>query len=292
MLLGDLLGKPLVISGKEVILVDDRISDNGVEGAEIDLLVEIEPPDGISPGFYISEPSLVAVRTSYPDNAMYGLWQTLYHSGLLSGSEFIFLPFNDHSGRYAQLEQQGDKWVPVSSNVVTGGTLADGITEVSDVYRLTVDPSLLVLPDEPAMLHRERTAMIQQRSRRRYWQTAVVMSVIAVFALIYEAAMVVSHISQVALIDDLRKEQQSLNERIGTLARTRLLKESNYDQTLERIFYLHTIDPNLVTAQASRFDRDVILNLNRDTLPLLTTIDWVVPEITDDGGVAVVLSGE
>lgn len=63
MLLGDLLGKPLVIGGKEIILVDDRISDMGVESANIDTLVEIEPPDGISPGFYISEPSLVTVRT-------------------------------------------------------------------------------------------------------------------------------------------------------------------------------------------------------------------------------------
>lgn len=292
MLLGDLLGKPLVIDGREVILVDDRIGDSGVEGAEIDLLVEIEPPDGVSPGFYISEPSLVAVRTSYPDHTMYGLWQTLYRSGMLSGSEYVFLPFNEHSGRYAQLEQLGDIWVPVSSNVVTGGTLADGITEVSDVYRLTVDPSFLVLPDESAMLHRERIAMIQQRSRRRYWQTAIVMSVIAVFGLVYEAAMMISHGSQVALIDDLRQEQQSLNERIGTLARTRLVKESNYDQIVERIFYLHTIDPDLVTAPASRFDSDVILNLNRNTLPLLNAIDWVVPEITDDGGVAVVLSGE
>lgn len=292
MLLGDLLGKPLVIDGKEIILVDDRISDSGVEGAEIDLLVEIEPPDGVSPGFYISEPSLVAVRTSYPDHTMYGLWQTLYHSGMLSGSEFVFLPFNDYSGRYAQLEQQGDTWIPVISDVVTGGKLADGITEVSDVYRLNVDPSLLVLPDEPAMLHRERTAMIQQRSRRRYWQTAVVIGVIALLGAIYEGAVMISHSSHVSLIDDLRQEQRSLNERIGTLTRTRLLREPNYNQALERIFYLHTIDPDLETAQASRFDDDVILILNRDTLPFLRTIDWVVPEITDDGGVAVVLNGE
>lgn len=292
MLLGDLLGKPLVIDGKEVILVDDRISDIGVAGAEIDTLVEIEPPDGISPGFYISEPSLVAIRTSYPDHTMYGLWQTLYHSGMLSGAEFVFLPFNESSGRYAQLEKQGDTWVPVVSDVVTGGTLADGITEVTDVYRLDVDPSLLVLPDEQAMLHRERIAMIQQRSRRRYWQTAVVVGVIAVVGAIYEGAMMLSHSSQVSVIEDLRAEQRSLNERIGTLTRTRLLNEPDYNQTLERIFHLHTIDPGLETAQASRFDDDVILLLSRDTLPFLKTIDWVVPEITDDGGVAVVLSGE
>ena len=269
MLLGDLLGKPLVIDGKEIILVDDRISDIGVVGAEIDTLVEIEPPDGVSPGFYISEPSLVAIRTSYPDHTMYGLWQTLYHSGMLSGAEFVFLPFNENSGRYAQLEKQGDTWIPVISDVVTGGTLADGITEVSDVYRLDVDPSLLVLPDEQAMLHRERTAMIQQRSRRRYWQTAIVIGLIAVVGAIYEGAMMLSHSS-----------------------RTRLLNEPDYNQTLERIFHLHTIDPGLETAQASRFDDDVILLLSRDTLPFLKTIDWVVPEITDDGGVAVVLSGE
>lgn len=292
MLLGDLLGKPLVIDGKEIILVDDRISDIGVVGAEIDTLVEIEPPDGVSPGFYISEPSLVAIRTSYPDHTMYGLWQTLYHSGMLSGAEFVFLPFNENSGRYAQLEKQGDTWVPVISDVVTGGTLADGITEVTDVYRLDVDPSLLVLPDEQAMLHRERIAMIQQRSRRRYWQTAVVVGVIAVVGAIYEGAMMLSHSSQVSVIEDLRAEQRSLNERIGTLTRTRLLNEPDYNQTLERIFHLHTIDPGLETAQASRFDDDVILLLSRDTLPFLKTIDWVVPEITDDGGVAVVLSGE
>jgi len=292
MLLGDLLGKPLVIDGKEIILVDDRISDIGVVGAEIDTLVEIEPPDGVSPGFYISEPSLVAIRTSYPDHTMYGLWQALYHSGMLSGAEFVFLPFNENSGRYAQLEKQGDTWIPVISDVVTGGTLADGITEVSDVYRLDVDPSLLVLPDEQAMLHRERTAMIQQRSRRRYWQTAIVIGLIAVVGAIYEGAMMLSHSSQVSLIEDLRAEQRSLNERIGTLTRTRLLNEPDYNQTLERIFHLHTIDPGLETAQASRFDDDVILLLSRDTLPFLKTIDWVVPEITDDGGVAVVLSGE
>lgn len=292
MLLGDLLGKPLVIDGKEIILVDDRISDIGVVGAEIDTLVEIEPPDGISPGFYISEPSLVAIRTSYPDHTMYGLWQTLYHSGMLSGAEFVFLPFNENSGRYAQLEKQGDTWVPVVSDVVTGGTLADGITEVSNVYRLDVDPSLLVLPDEQAMLHRERTAMIQERSRRRYWQTAIVIGVVALIGAIYEGAMMLSHSSQVSLIEDLRAEQRSLNERIGTLTRTRLLNEPDYSQTLERIFHLHTIDPGLETAQASRFDGDVILLLSRDTLPFLKTIDWVVPEITDDGGVAVVVSGE
>lgn len=292
MLLGDLLGKPLVIGGKEIILVDDRISDMGVESANIDTLVEIEPPDGISPGFYISEPSLVTVRTSYPDHAMYGLWQTLYHSGMLSGAEFVFLPFNEYSGRYAQLEKQGDSWVPIVSDVVTGGTLADGITDVSDVHRLDVDPSLLILPDEKAMLHRERIAMMQQRSRKRYWQTAVVIGVIALVSAVYEGAMILSHASQVSLIKDLRAEQRSLNERIGSLTRTRLLEEPNYNRTLERIFHLHTIDPNLETARASRFDKDVIVILSRDTLPFLKTIDWVIPEITDDGDVAIVLSGE
>lgn len=288
--LGDLLDKPLVIDGQEVILVDDQIGDAGFDPVEHEV-IEIEPPDGVSPGFYINEETLMAIRTQYPDHTPYGLWQTLYHSGYLSGSDFLFLPYDEVSGRYAHLLQSDDGWEPLSSGIVIGGSLGDGLTDVDVAHKLDVDPSLLVIPQSPALLTRERLAMIEQRSRKRYWRTGAVCFVLIMLGALFEGAMMIKHSSQVSTIEDLRSQQRSLDERMGSLTRSRLLNDPSYSQSLQRIFELHTIDPNAATANNSSFANDVILVLGRDTLPLVKSIDWIVPEVTDDGSVAVIIDG-
>ena len=66
MLLGDLLGKPLVIDGQDVVLVDDHIGDSRIPVEELDKVIEIEAPDGPYMGFYTNEDHLIALRTQYP----------------------------------------------------------------------------------------------------------------------------------------------------------------------------------------------------------------------------------
>lgn len=293
MLLGDLLGKPLVIDGQDVVLVDDHIGDSRIPVEELDKVIEIEAPDGPYMGFYTNEDHLIALRTQYPEHTPYGLWQTLFHSGMLSGAEYLFLPFDEVSGRYAKLIQQEDGWIPLMSGVVTGGTLTDDpMVSLDETHRLNVDTSLLRLPNEPAMLHRERLAMLQKRSRKRYWITGLACTGILALAGVYEGVMMLQHSSRVSTIEELRETQSSLDKRIASLTQSRLISEPDYSLQLERVFHLHTIDPTLTTAKGSTFDDEVILLLDRNTFPFLRTIDWIIPEVTDDGSVAVRIKGE
>lgn len=292
MLLGDLLGKPLVIDGQDVVLVDDHIGDSRIPVDELDKIIEIEAPDGPHLGFYTNEDYLIALRTQYPDHTPYGIWQTLYHSGMLSGAEYLFLPFDEGSGRYAKLIQQEGEWIPLMSGVVTGGALTDDpMVSLDDTHRLNIDTSLLRLPSEPAMLHRERLAMLQKRSRKRYWTTGLICLGILALGAVYEGVMMLQHSSRVSTLEELRAEMQGLDERVALLTQSRLASEPDYTAALEKIFHLYTLDPAFVTAKNSRLDKEVILVMDRNTLPFLRTIDWVIPEITDDGSIAVRIKG-
>lgn len=292
MLLGDLLGKPIVIDGQDVILVDDHIGDSTFDLEQQDGLIEIEAPDGVSPGFYIEHDPLMAVRTSYPDHTPYGLWQTLYRSGMLSGSEVLFIPFDEGSGRYAKLIQGEDGWMPLLSGFVTGGELSeDQHISLDEAHRLNVDPSLLVLPNSPALLHREREALLQQRTSKRYWTTGVICAVLLLSAFVVESVARFQHSSAKDTVEELREQQRDLDKRIGNLTQSRLISQPDYQKTLSRIFHLHSIDPSLTTAQGSTFKNEVVLLLDRNSLPFVRSFDWVVPGVAGDGSIIISLEG-
>lgn len=292
MLLGDLLGKPIIIDDQDVILVDDHIGDSTFGRDQQDGLIEIEPPDGISPGFYIEQDSLMAARTSYPDHTPYGLWQTLYRSGMLSGAEILFLPFDEGSGRYARLLSGEDGWVPLLSGFVTGGELSeDQHISLDDAHRLNVDPSLLVLPKNPALLHREREALLQKRTSKRYWTTGIICVSLLATALLIESVARFQHSSAKDTVEALREQQRDLDRRIGNLTQSRLITRPDYSQALERIFHLHTIDPRLATAQSSTFKDEIVLMLDRNSLPFLRSFDWVVPEVAGNGSIVIGVDG-
>lgn len=286
MRLNDLLNTPIVIGGQEVILIDDHIGDDNLSLESVEDLVEIEPSDGVSPGFYVNESQLLKVRTDFPGIKTFGLWQTIYGSGLLKGHEYLFIPFNEGSGRYARLYQQDGLWIPVHSGIVTGGDLSDdaGLT-VSDTKELSFDPQLLVVPGAEALLLREHQARLEKRSRKRYWAAGVACLAVVVLTGIIETALTFQYRWAEKEMADLRAEERELNERIGKLTRTRLLRQPDYSTQIKRVFLMYSMDPQLATGQSSTFSGPIYLLMNRDTLPLVRSIEWVIPSISGEGSI-------
>lgn len=288
MLLNELLNTPITIGGKTVILVDDHIGDDNLSAEEIEDLIEIEAPDSRSPGFNVSEKALFAIRTSHPDVPTYGLWQTLYHSGLLEGHEYVFVPFDAMSGRFARLENGDSGWVLQRSGIVTGGELTEEFgVGVDRAHELDIDPSQLALPDDEALLLREHQARVAKLARKRYLATALVCLAIVVSAVITEGVLVLKHRSVMLEMNALKEEQLELDQQIADLTRTRLARQPDYSTPISRLFKLQTLDPELVTGSGSSFQKGIVTLLSRESMPLVRTMEWVSPGIHQSGDIIV-----
>lgn len=285
-----ILNRPVTINGQELILVDDMIGDGAVPLDKVDEIVEIEPPEGLSPGFYIWEPDLLDIRGKFPDLPTYGLWQVLYHSGLLVGSELLSVPFNatGTNGRYARLSQESGKWAPIHSGIIFGKNLTeDPDSTFSQTNVLTFDLDELRLPARTALLFREQQALTEKRSRRRVLVTGLACVGIVLVTGIVEVVLTLQHRSQALEMASLKAEQKELTEQMRALTNSRLQAVSDYSTPIERLMQLYFLDPNITTARSTSFDDKILALVDRDYLPYVRTLPWTLPKISESGDVVV-----
>lgn len=287
MRLPELLNKPLVIGGQDVVLVDDHIGDLNIDSSD---LLEIEPPRDDSPGFYASEKDILQIRAQYPEHRTYGLWQTLYHSGLLTGAGILFVPNTDMDGRYAQMSDEGGRWVPQLSGIVSGGMLSGLPNESLDqAHHVNITLDLLNLPSHQALLVSEYQAQIQKRTKQRYTAAGLAALAILIVTVVLEVVLMMQHRAATLEMKALQAKEEELLGTMTTLLKSRRPKTEPYEPTLGRIYELLTIDPSMSIKQGSMVEMSAILN--RDFLQLVRALPWANPEITPTGQLEVPIVG-
>lgn len=288
-----LIGKPIEVEGKEVILLPDKVGGE-LSDSEIMDMLELAPEDVATgaPAFYLSERELGRVKQQYPGIPVYGLWHTLYVSGLLTGTQFIGILESPDTGIYVHCVEALDSsgWNVVHSGTIDSRMLIEHPDVLFDqVAELSPDLATLKLPTHPAMLVEERRALRKQRENRIMVIGAISAALIIAVAGVTDLFLKMRYDQQVKQIATAQQLNSQLISEVQSLMGNRLSKWPSNTSQIERIARLMIIDPSISTRPNQRFDDDIELYASWKYLAALKGVRWAYRGISQDGNINLVV---
>src|SRR5690606_13608633 len=230
-----LIGKPIEIEGKEVILLPDKVGGE-LSDSEIMDMLELAPEDISTgtPAFYLSERELGRVKQEYPGIPVYGLWHTLHVSGLLTGARFIGILERSDTGIYVHCQEDPDAtgWSVVHSGTLDSRMLIEHPdVPFDEVLELSPDLLSLKLPSQQAMLVEERRALRKQRENRIMVIGAISAALIIAVAGVTDLFLKMRYDQQVKKVATAQQLNSQLLSEVQSLMGNRLSKwPNNTDQ--------------------------------------------------------------
>lgn len=148
-------------SGREYVFVQDEVADK----SSFDNAIRIHDASATISGLWVPPEQLQEARGSYPNRLSYGIWQTIYESGIWRGGDYDSVIY--YSNRDAEeggvVSIKDGRWI-VTAEILGG--LPAGIAAHQPLYVTSEDLASLPLPKTCLKLHaeiyRERRAAIQR----------------------------------------------------------------------------------------------------------------------------------
>lgn len=158
------LFQPVWIEQQAVILVPDVVGPIPV--AEQHNYVDIAPATQTTPGIAVREQDVEEMREQYPDLPVYGIWQVLIVSGLVSAQKTLQVLQTTAWDGYYLFSDMGR--VQYSGVYEAGFFAADTSFSLPDAAPISFYAEQLLLPPAPARLACELHAERRQRIKRSW----------------------------------------------------------------------------------------------------------------------------
>lgn len=287
-----LIGKPIEIEGKQVILLPDRVGGELNEHELADML-ELVPEDHTlgTPAFYLSERELGRIKQEYPGIPVYGLWHTLFVSGLLKNERILGILEHADTGIYVISEQDEETgaWHLIHSGTFSGMLLEHPDIPWEMVVPLEPDLSQLKLPNSQAMLLEERRALRKQRETKIVIVGAVAAALILAVAGITDFFLKFrfdQKMKEVAVAHQLNTQLQS---EVYALMGSRLSKWPSDTNQILQLTRLLMVDPAVSTRPGQRFNQAISLKSDWKNQAAFRGIEWAYIGLAQDGNVDLVV---
>tara|TARA_R110001606_G_scaffold398765_2_gene578823 strand:- start:79219 stop:80169 length:951 start_codon:yes stop_codon:yes gene_type:complete len=268
------IGKPIVIDGKEVIVVRDMVGTPASgRDAEVSSLVEPKGSDG-RPPIYVAENELARLRENYPGMSVYGLWQILFYNDAVKyGGPYITFPLYERNGLF--LSMLPDSTFSKPSEISHSGEYVDGFMSENPDYdpenaiRIDVDILSLKLPDHAAHTRVERSEQIRTETNRRWMVVSGLCGLIILATVAVNYGLSTVFKSHMADYSAKRSLIADLEDREASLASERLLERPDDQAVLDQLIQLFQMYP---TAWTPTSDEGVIIGF-KGTHLLITPPD-------------------
>ena len=153
--------------GKKIIILPDFIGALPIH--EQHLYVEVVPSTNECPAIYIKEQDIEEAREKNVGVIIFGLWQILCESNLISfNRELQVIKLNDEDGYYLYCELGR----AIFSGVYKAGFIAaDADLELCDAYEINLSIDQLKLPANEAKLAKEMSFDRKKISKNSYYHS-------------------------------------------------------------------------------------------------------------------------
>ena len=247
--LADYLKRPVRLQDKEVLLVPDLVGP--VPISEQHQYVETAGATNTCPAISVRESDIEDMRERYPDYPVYGLWQVLILSGVVSFKRTLqVVPITAEDGFYLHCDPGRAEY---SGIYESGFFAADAGFSLEEALYVEADLDQLVLPQQEAKLASE-LQFERQRAMRRAWSLLSV-AVVIVLTLSFATDFVLDRFyhnanrtlqSKTAVLEDLQSG-------LAKLQTTRLTEVPNNENQIERLASLWATYPHLKTTTEQSF---------------------------------------
>lgn len=250
--LQSLLERPITIEGRQVILIEDHVGEVSMADTAAQRYSLLELAGTSASLILVDEDRVLQARERFPDMPVYGLWQTLIHSRVLSvEDQFQILPENEGDGAFIVLDPEEERFT--LSGRYSGQLFAPFPDLLVGDCRIVDFPlDRLRLPASEARTKKEMAAIRAQEERRFLLAGGLVAGALIVGGLLVDFTLGRLHSSAVIEHQGL---QQALAERVSvldTLKTTRLAEFPRYDSTLDRLDHLLLIDNGFTFPSAAQ----------------------------------------
>lgn len=239
-----LLNRPIEIEGQQVVLVEDRVGGLAGMDAAAQKYALLQPATELADIILVEEDAILRARDAHASLPVYGLWQTLIHSGVLTTEDQMqILPETAGDGLYIRFDSTFGRFVESDRYVAQ---LFDNHPDVliKDCRVIEIPIAKLRLPPQSALTRKEMADRRAQEDRKFLIYGGVAAGVIALAGFAVDFALgrayssaVMEHQSRTAI----RNERQ---EALRVLQTTRLSSFPTYNPYLDQLEQIYLIDAN------------------------------------------------
>ena len=277
----DCLSRPIRIQDKGVILIPDLVGP--VPLSEQHQFVELASSTNTSPSIHVKESDIEEMREMYPGTPVYGMWNTLITSGLISLRKNLqVIPLSDDDGCYIHCDLGR---IEFSGDYEAGFFAADASFNLQDADVLHPEYEQLVLPQNEAKM-----AVELQKERRNKIRTAWSHLLTVVVLIISVSAG--ANFGLNAIYDIEHKEVREktvlldrLRDGLDELRMTRLTEVPSSKTAIDKIAVLWSVTPLLETDGPQSFqNRRMTFKADGEVGNLSDQIDWLKVKYIPEGG--------
>lgn len=246
------LGKPITISGQEVVVVRDVVlgSLQAEKGADTYSIVEPKGVDG-RPAIYVSEDDLDKLREDYPGMKVYGFWQLLFFNNAVPlGEPLALFPLEAKRGLYLLMKNGQPSDSP--ADIAESGEYVDYIPgqfelDLDKANIINVELKRLKLPSQPAYTRSELSQKLRAENKRRWLVVASLCGLVAVAASAANYGLQTIYKSRMADYSTKRGLIDELGSRVRTLSAERVIKRPDDSVMITQLFKVFDLYPAATT---------------------------------------------
>lgn len=278
--ISECLHRPVGVQGRKVVFVPEVVGTVPIR--EQHEYVELVPATNLRPAINVRESDIEQAREGSPGVPVYGMWQTLIESGVVSFNHTLqVVPLNSLDGFYLYCDVGRANYSGVYE---AGFFAAEEEFNLEDAYEVNPELSQLVLPTIEAKLAKE---MLQERRRiqRSAWTSLGLSLLVIVGAgLITDFTLKKIYAYKYATLENKSALLKNVQTGLEQLRNTRLTEVPDDSDTLEKIASLWALDKTIKSISGSSFgNKQYEFNLSGVESDPSTIFDWIKSSPQPDG---------
>lgn len=240
------LNVPIIIDGKEVILIEDFL-DAGTDGTSTTV-----PCPETSEGLWIREEELVNAQNEFPTLPVYGVWQVLFHNGRVSSDKshaIIYKDIDKRTGIWMSFADQynGEGVMPFRTGYFVRDRVEGSAIDPSKVCIVDLNVDGLGLPELQVLSTKELAQLAKAKKTKAYIRTGLILAVIAVVALAVNWILDFRYQQEAAIVTELSDELSVKQDHIYDLLKDRIGDVPDYTEAINFVTKAYLISSNVST---------------------------------------------
>lgn len=250
----DYVNRIITIDDVDVVLMPDMVGP--VPLSEQHMYVELQAAENQTPAIHVNETDIENIREAYPGIAIYGLWQTLLNSGVISFRKSLqVVQASPMDGFYIHCDLGRAEF---SGDYEAGFFAADAGFTLDDAAVIAPSVDSLTLPAHEAKMA-EELQIERKMKARKAWSSAVSVAVlVAILAVLTDFSLLQYYKYEHQEALDKSAMRDYLRAGLDGLKTSRITDVPNDHQKIERIAELWAYERRLATAKPQMFDQQVL----------------------------------
>ncbi len=250
-LFSNFVNRPITIEGKDVVLMPDLVGP--VPLSEQHLYVELQRAMNQTPAISVNEADIENTREKYPGVPIYGLWQTLISSGLISYRKSLqVVQSSPMDGYYIHCDLGRAEF---SGDYEAGFFAADANFTLDDATVISPKAESLALPDNEAKMAEELQAERKLKTRVAWGSAIGVGVMVALLSVVIDFALLQYYRYEHQEVVDKSAMRDYLLEGLDSLKTSRITDVPNDSKKIEKIAEVWAYERNLKSEEAQRFSQ-------------------------------------